>query len=117
MNNLQVAKAIAELEGVEVEEVQYYGSAHGGEDYPVLLRVRRGVHGERYDPLDWSILGSLMVKYEVEVDYIGMWTDIAYIGAKGIVKHHEPIKFESKEDIPRAVCECILKANNLGKEK
>jgi hypothetical protein len=57
-----------------------------------------------YNPFDWQILGSLMVKYEVSIDrlcervYITQgWSNIELF-------------FTGEDEIPLAMLECIIKS-------
>lgn len=101
MNNLDIAKAIAKLEGVVVELAEWL-------DYdPVLISASDKVE---YNPItDLALNCMLRDKYEVEVDYICEDLSV-YYGEDGKSATSE---FKSKEEIPREVCECILKANGL----
>jgi hypothetical protein len=92
MHDLSICKVIAELEGLNpVELIGCCFVPHG---------FRRS---RKYNPLDWSILGPLMVKYGITIDYHCGYVYMTQ-GWRG------EVHFESKEDIPRAVCECILKS-------
>ena len=102
MNNLGIAKAIAELEGVNVD-------LYNGE---LCLFEKDGVLGPEvpvgyFNPItDLALNCMLRDKYGVCVSY----ADFKYICVDDATQKVGYTEFESKEDIPRAVCECILKS-------
>jgi hypothetical protein len=58
-----------------------------------------------YNPItDLALNCAARDKYEVEIEYMGDVINITCQDALEVVKH--------KEDIPRVVCECILKSEN-----
>ena len=99
MNDLEIAKAIAELEGLSVTEHK------GGILYPNNQGYMcvNGVTMEWYNPItDLALNCMLRDKYQVEVEYT---LDIVFIH---MASKTYRAKYKSKEDIPRAVCTCIL---------
>ena len=103
MDNLELCKKFAELEGVKVEELSWSNV--------VLCLVRTENRNHEYNPItDLALNCAARDKYEVEIDYIGCY------GKRMVgIFHHEKdrVSFESKEDIPRATIECILKSKGL----
>ena len=98
MNNLEIAKAIAELEGVEVL-MQSWGT--------LKFQLVSENKSEIYNPItDLALNCMLRDKYGVCVSY----ADFKYICVDDATQKVGYTEFESKEDIPRAVCECILKS-------
>lgn len=103
MNDLEMCKAIAKLEGLQ--SVEYKG----------LVLVSHGFSCDKpYNPItDLALNCMLRDKYEVQVDYrdrdITVWENDEATTAQSM-------RFESKGDIPRAVIECILKSQGLYNE-
>ena len=104
LSDLEICKKLAELEGID------FSSSRLG----VLQYFKVGDMGKetkKYNPItDWSILGPLMVKYKVEVDYTCM--DVS-IYLKDYTVPVSVRTFDNEEGIPEAICLCILEANRL----
>lgn len=95
---LEIAKKIAQIE---------FNSAN----YSIEMRsdcvvVRNLLRPEPYiyNPFDWPILGPLMVKYDV-----GVHTESGLCVIEGVTGIYSS-EFGLKEDIPRAILECIIKS-------
>lgn len=108
--DLELNKMIAELEG-ENHFITYIGYPFNKE----MLCINDGVIPSNDDPEgydiydcvnDWGLIGPLMVKYKVEIDYdfnnCKIWGD-----------NKRAIDFESESEIPRAIIMCILKSENI----
>jgi hypothetical protein len=118
MNDLEVCKKIAELEGVEIKAA--------------ATHFIYWVDGEysKYNPItDLSLLARAMFKYQVNIEHCTQFDcgpdgsgsyDIPYVcasikdpkGAHAVT----PLNDCSDEAIARAVCECILKSQGLWNE-
>ena len=107
MNDLELCKKFAELEG-----------KNG--DFGVSLKgcfVMKYIDGSQspYNPItDLALNCAARDKYEIEVKYqkyraTGIAIAVISIDGKWRMRTHP----ESKEDIPRAVIECILKSEGL----
>ena len=95
MNELDLCKAIAELEGVNVTGI--LGSS------VMAIGFSQG-----YNPItDLALNCMLRDKHKVEVDYVGD-TNSKWVG----IFHHkrDDTRWSDKKEIPRAVIECILKS-------
>lgn len=92
---LEIAKRIAEIDGVTVHEklnsIYYY---------------LKPFSVAEYNPFNWSILGPLMVKYEVELSHFNEYVYIADDNGDDLFWEF----FKNKQDIPRAILECIIKS-------
>ncbi len=65
----------------------------------------------RVDPLnDWGVLGPLMLKYKIEIDY---FTSECTIWSGDRLQIKAITDFESESEIPRAIIICILKSENI----
>lgn len=106
LTDLELCKAIADIEGVKINEV------HG-----LLLPANlggRATYADRYTPItDKALLFDLMVKHKVTVDF---WSDED--GHEGVCfiensdcEREWSVDFELRLDIPRAILECIVEAN------
>jgi hypothetical protein len=97
MNDLEMCKAMAEIEGIELKL--------DGTRMPTKGFSKRNLTPP-YNPItDIALNCALRDKYEVGIDY--------NVGSC-IVIHGEEFRedcFESNDEIPRVVIECILKAN------
>jgi len=91
---LAIAKKIAEIEGVKS---------------PTFRMPFDEYIGRHYNPFDWSILGPLMVKHEIEVDYVD---SSAYIRSNESAYKCWAL-FSCKEEVPRAILECIIKSQEV----
>lgn len=101
---LAIARKIAEIEGVE-----YRVDTDAG--VKTVSTLKRWVEGNKkcctwteYNPFDWSILGPLMLKWEVSIDrpcervYVTQgWKELE-------------INFSGESEIPQAILECIIKS-------
>jgi hypothetical protein len=121
MNDLEMCKKIAELEFGSLLNESVVESGN-----KLLLLSEMGnlmFEGDDIDyPLEFNPITDLALscmlrdKYEVEVNYVmAKHVAIYCVNADGLA-NIESINFESKEDIPRAVCECILKSKGLWDE-
>lgn len=102
---LEIAKKIAEIDGVKVHTLSYINR--------LVIETHADVGPDyiEYDPLSWSILGPLMVKYHVTPDYSG---NAMYIidentneSSTGILS---AAYFKDEDGIPQAILECIIKS-------
>jgi len=108
MDDLTLCKKIAELEGVEVgESVMRFGDT--------TIPTGRGLIDDNfieYNPLtNWLLLGPLMLKYEIEVDYQSM--RCVFLESKRYaddldIKH--VVDYDDVDQLPRAILECIIKS-------
>ena len=97
MTKLELIKRIAEIEGIELLG-------------PNKLN-HQPINGRGcipYNPFDWSILGPLILKYEVTITH-GRYPNGDYDGLAQIKGFDRAIAF-SKEEIPIAILECIIKS-------
>lgn len=106
---LDLNKMIAELEGVHYMETRYE------KDNFLAIVAENDFTGTppemigKYDPLtDWSLLGPLMVKYKVEINYHAECCSI--YDSLNMVAYTVTIE---KSEIPRAIIICILKSKNI----
>lgn len=95
MNDLELCKKFAELEGVEL--VESFGKLHDAS--------KLGKYGSEYNPItDLALNCAARDKYKVEIDYslgnVAIYFPITF----------DEVNFENNKDIPRAVLECILKS-------
>ena len=106
---LEIAKKIAEIEGIELTK-QISTAPETGEEaewYSVSDASSLAEHEELYNPFSWSILGPLMVKYDVEPSYHNTkLIDIRICGGAGI----SAVTCKTKGEIPSAILECIIKS-------
>ena len=99
MNDLDMCYEIAKLRGVDFHIAM--------EDKPDAYLWCDDTESE-YNPItDLALNCMLRDKHRVEVNYTYDAVDI-FTGLS-----HTNVGFESKEDIPRAVCLCILKSQGL----
>lgn len=101
MDDLELCKKFAELEGVDVEVSDMLGT------------ITIGVNGyEVYNPItDLALNCAARDKYGVEIVYktectkarVGVWRGLEWVS----------IVPNSSEDIPKLVIECILKSKGL----
>jgi hypothetical protein len=105
LNDLELEKSIAEIEGIEVSEsvMMLRGNP---------IPTGRGLITDEYieyDPLtNWLLLGPLMLKYEVQISYD---SGFAVIHRKNVKAWGVTAIKSDKAGIPRAILECIIKAN------
>lgn len=99
MNKLEISKKIAEIEKVDTRDVQV-----GSLIFPFTMK---------YNPFDWSILGPLMFKYEVDISHYTGWASISSdcTGEDAIVSEY----FGDIEGAPMAILECIIKSKEQSK--
>lgn len=106
MNDLEICKAIAKLEGVRVAglgavEVNRY-----------CYMDECGVIGGEYNPItDLALNCMLRDKYEVNIVYDD---HLVFITSNQLCVDHDTL-FDSVKDVPSAICECILKSKGLWK--
>jgi len=102
---LEIAKKIAEIEGVQVNK-EFTTNCKTGKTVQCLsyLPINTNFIEEMYNPFNWSILGSLMVKYKVEILYAEEY--VAILDGYGEDLFWE--YFEDENDIPRAILKCII---------
>lgn len=91
---LEIAKHIAEIEGINVIQHDTWLEEVG---------IKSGICD--YNPFDWAILGPLSLKYEVETVY---WLGAVSIEHK--TGDNYSIDFNHKSAIPKAILECIIKS-------
>jgi len=101
---LEIAKKIAGIDGVEVE--QYNDKLM----ISVNLKYCFAEYTPKeYNPFSWSILGPLMVKYEIEVDFVD---SSVYIRSNEMSYKYWAL-FSCKEEIPSAILKCIIKSQGV----
>ena len=100
-SELEIAKQIADIECVKAVAI-----FEGTESLESLIYQNDDGKYVGYNPFEWSILGPLMVKYKVELDFYCMYVQI-YNGSN----NYPVVDFELQKDIPRAILECVIKAN------
>ena len=69
---------------------------------------------KEYNPFDWSLLGPLMVKYKVDIDHdmekaggeVHAWGR----GHMGTLTILGCCEFDSDEELPQAILECIIES-------
>lgn len=113
--DLELCKKIAEIEGVDVVE-----DGGGLRTYIKVGATCVKTLCENYNPLtNKALLFDLMVKYNVCIDrgFAGIEQGLAEIWPKDIdtcsLIGTYCAEFKSNEGIPRAILECIVKANDL----
>ena len=100
LTDLELCKNIAEIEGINTFENR---GLHG-------FQLTRRDSYEQYNPFYWSLLGPLMVKYEV---CICRYYDMAYILSDETDGEHKvKVSFSVNGDVGRAILECIVEANS-----
>ena len=92
LTDLELCKKIAEIEGVNLHEIMCG-------DRNVLLFSE---NAEFYNPFDWSLLGPMMIKYEVSVNFQRMT----------IENEVHRFDFCDINDLPRAILEFIVVAKS-----
>lgn len=108
MKQLDMIKAMAELDGVGIGETQ--GKLWVKDEHGCFSWNRLG-HKE-YNPItDLALNCAARDKYEVEVEY---WLDRVVIDGD-TPSISTVVYFEQKSEIPRAIIECILKSKGLWK--
>lgn len=111
MNNLDICKAIAELEGysIKIDRDGFLCAANKSVSF-MHAHVKGGYYPD-YNPItDLALNCMLRDKYNAEISYSTFPCGRVLIECSW---GNELSHFESKEDIPRAVCECILKSKGL----
>ena len=103
MNDLELCKKFAELEGKHSFEVV--------DGIPFVAKLKGWVTRVSYNPItDLALNCAARDKYKVQIDYrdkdITVWLDDEATTA-------DSTKYSGDEDIPRAVIECILKSKGL----
>jgi hypothetical protein len=102
MDDLTLCKKIAEIEGLPL--CDEWDCCDNG----VLTGTGKG-DLEHYNPLTkWSLLGPLMLKYEIEISYDN---GFAVIHRKNVKAWGVTAIKSDKAGIPRAILECIVEAN------
>jgi len=96
MNDLELCKKFAELEGVEFSSVE---STNQRGIVETLIN---------YNPItDLALTMAAVIKYEVEVCYryktVAVWIESTWI----------QVTYKDKVGLPRAVIECILKSESM----
>ena len=108
---LEIAKKIAGIEGVHDKIIEAIKNQQRNHNHFLATTSTNSVSSPTvqsyesiYNPFDWSILGPLMLKYEVEPCYryneVAVWVESTWIKES----------FTDKSDIPRAMLECIIKS-------
>jgi hypothetical protein len=101
MNDLELIKAFAEIDGVE-----FFINNHGVLCHMPPRNVVCAMIHTPYNPItDLALNCAARDKYRVEIDY-----DLCEVNIYKPREFH-PVIFEHSEDIQRAVIECIVKAN------
>lgn len=106
MNELKMIKAFAKLEGVNVvhSPIEIDSTA-----FPVTFFTLKdnGYEHEEYNPVsDLALNCRARDEYRVSVDHYEM--DVSIINERMFA-----VKFKSKEELKRAVIECILRSKGL----
>jgi len=100
MNDLELCKAIAEIENVEVCCGQHKSE-------PVYLWIN--TEQKRYDPLtDKALLMDLLIKYRVDIDWFNRNVYALYVRGDHVFTS---IYYEDDSKLPRAVILAIIKAH------
>jgi len=105
LSDLELITAKAKIEGLKTE------IAGWNED--LLLNVSHRSQCKEYNPLtDKALLFDLMVKYDTS---LCRHHDFVYIESDYTDRDHKAsVSFSSKEELPRAILEYIVEANNNG---
>jgi hypothetical protein len=109
---LEIAKKIAEIEGYKAAIKKFKSDAYEcGYHAHVYLYENpngRGFWCNTYNPFDWSILGPLMFKYEVDVSHYSGWASVAseYTDRTPIAQEY----FGDLDGAPMAILKCIIKS-------
>ena len=104
MTDLELCKAIAAIEGIEVTE-EYVGTMGD-----LITVPPQPFYPQPYDPLtDKAVLWDLTVKYKVEVDYAVPEVTIHKHFLNAVFQF--TFSFDSIEDLPRTILKVIIKAN------
>ena len=104
MNDLELCKAIAEIEGEEVV-------IDGGELWTYIKPLASAVKTlcNVYNPLtDKALLWDLTVKYRVDIDWPNM--EIYHVAIKGdhvFISVH----YKDESELPRAILQAIVRAH------
>ena len=100
---LEIAEKIAKIEG------EWFTVSRDGVPHVLLEFAESPKHPlpTHYNPFNWSVLGPLMVKYEVAIDYINESVDI-FEETTGNYLCWE--LFEDESEIPAAILKCIIKS-------
>lgn len=112
MNQLEMCKAMAELEGAELDSEASHDSAMF-----VTHFFRGEAQHSEYNPItDLALNCMLRDKHEVAVEYINKATGTVrrYVVVNGEWRTVS-VNFDRKQDIPHAVIECILKSKGKWK--
>ena len=103
MNNLELCKKFAELEGVDT-------IMHRGELYRLDLNGGLSINSVsygKYNPIGGELNCAARDKYHVEIDYdlneVNIYTPSKF----------DPVIFDNTKDIPNCVIKCILKSKGL----
>ena len=106
LTDLELCKKIAEIELKPLnEDMKESGCVESEYTAP-----------KNYNPFEWSLLGPLMVKHEVDTEFFNG----ANSGCTRICKTKEQSisvvigesYFDDKTGLPRAILECIVEANS-----
>jgi hypothetical protein len=98
---LEIAKKIAEIEGVSVIDWK--------EEWSINTLYESDKWGNgicEYNPFDWSILGPLMVKYGVEIIKPFVDDEMRRI----FIARDIGITAKNNEEITQAILECVIKS-------
>ena len=98
-DELAIAKRITEIEGLIVT----VKICKGDDEYWMQAR-KPGYYNGDYNPFNWSILGPLMVKHDIEISYFYNYVYINDGNDDDLYWEY----FKNKSDIPRAILECII---------
>lgn len=104
MNDLELCKKIAEIEGVEFS---VRGNSVVADNPAEAIKDKLT---DIYNPLtNKALLFDLLVKYDV---CICRYNDYVYIESDYTDAEHKAYEsFSDEKDIPRAILECIVEAN------
>lgn len=95
MEKLKITERIAEIEKIKIRlDNSFIGM--------VFIRTDSQ---EIYDPSEWSNLGPLMIKHGVSIHM-----QAGRVKKSSISGRISIINFSNKEEIPRAILECIIKS-------
>ena len=107
MNTLELCKKFAELEGMDI------CPSHQTKRILVLDNSMGEMSMVEYNPItDLALNCAARDEYDVTIDYLG-FVQIHFLNHIGIYAEKECVRFKHKEDIPRAVIECILKSKGM----
>jgi hypothetical protein len=101
MNDLEIAKRIAEIEGIEVFKEGNHLLTPDDQGYFVRNNKTCGY----YNPFRWATLGPLMLKHNITPSMRNL-----IVSTRSSTGRISIFRVKTKEEIPRAILECIIKS-------